>query len=439
LCICTVCPVPLAKQLQRDVAEERQARHEDAPMLNHSAYLRACQEGRHGKANQWACHMLTTIGQAFGASDFIPIQSAHLVGSYWSSEADIQLLSKLQQWGARVSVRTSLNASSACLQLPSRSSEKDIEQAHQVVELHQRLGAEPTLTCAPYHLDLVPNRGDNLAWAESNAIVYANSVCGARTERMVQYADLAAALLGWVPNYGLYSDDNRKATVVIDAKALLGKQFSGDDLWPHLGVWLGRNTQDEIPALINLPAIPNNDHLRALGAAAAAAGNTRLFHAVGITPEAPSLEQCIAHEDVKRIHVEPKQIQAIAKSFRLPSASAISDVCIGAPHASVNEITALCKQLTQPVTTPVWVTTSRYNLDQLKKTPEYGRLVQFGVEFVTDVCSYYGPTIVGLGKVVATTSAKWAYYGPGNLNVKVHLCSLDECATIAMTGEVPRA
>jgi predicted aconitase len=407
-------------------------------MLDHSAYLRACREGRHGNANQWACHMLSTIGEAFGASEFIPIQSAHLVGSYWSSEADIQLLSKLEKWGGRFSVRTSLNASSACLQRPSPSSARDMEQAHQVVELHRQLGAERTLTCAPYHLDLLPNRGDNVAWAESNAIVYANSVCGARTERMVQYADLAAAILGWVPNYGLYSDANRRASVVIDAKALSGSPFDDDALWPQIGVWLGRNTQDEIPALINLPAIPSNDHLRALGAAAAAAGNTRMFHAVGITPEAPSLEQCIAHEGVKHIDLEPGEIHAIAKSFRLPSASSISDVCIGAPHASVNEILALGQELTRPIATPVWITTSRYNVDQLENTPEYDRMVQLGVEFVTDVCSYYGPTIVGLGKTVATTSAKWAYYGPGNLNVKVHLCSIGECARIAMTGEVPR-
>ena len=142
----------------------------------------------------------------------VDVEHCHLVGAYFSGAADLNFLQRLVDAGARVRVPTTLNASSACLATASLSPKQDRDAAAQVIRLYEAMGCDAQLTCAPYHLPYRPGLGDRIAWAESNAVVFANAVLGARSNRTVQYLDLCAALTGRIPEYGLYLDAMRAPT-----------------------------------------------------------------------------------------------------------------------------------------------------------------------------------------------------------------------------------
>jgi predicted aconitase len=401
-------------------------------------------DGRGGAAAEWAMRLLKGAAESAGAARLVDVTQAHLVGCYHSGPANLRLISWLVEAGATVVIPTTLNASAADLLQPrlrSGDDDDDFRGNSEVVRLYDAMGCRMALTCAPYHLPQRPKKGENVAWAESNAVVFANSVMGARTNMTYQYLDLAAALTGRIPETGLYLDDRRAGRFVYHLDSIPGHWLEDDALYPLLGLVLGRASGTAIPVVANLPASVTEDQLRSLGAAAAAAGQVAMFHAVGITPEAPTLHAALHDRPPAReISVSAGDILKARDLLGVGQDASIVAVCLGAPHFSIGEFRQLLGALAGRRVSPsirLVVSTSRYVREELVRGGMLPRLVEAGVELVVDTCTYYGRALgVERGCTVMTNSAKWAYYAPGNLGVRAIFARLVDCVETAVKGEM---
>jgi predicted aconitase len=400
----------------------------------------ACLEGANGEASCFAMELLLAAGRAAGAEFLMDIKQAHLVGSYESGPANIQFLDMMLEQGAKVRVPTTLNASSACVSADSPSAARDVCRARDVVDRYEAMGCITALTCAPYHLPGSPKRGDNIAWAESNAVAYANSVIGARTNKTPQYLDFCAAITGRVPASGLYLEQNRYAQLVIDCTAISATRWRDSMTYQLLGLIVGSRAQSQVPVLVGLPATATDDDLRAIGAGGASSGNVALFHAVGLTPEAPDLQAALGDTQAPQSSVVTEaDLDKLAEQFGAAPGTQVSAVCLGTPHFSYDEFQTLLTELKKThrsCVIPFYVTTSRYVKSELERNLELAELLKRGVQVVTDSCSYYGRVVPGLEGTVITNSSKWAYYGSGNLGINTCLASLEDCVATALTGNV---
>lgn len=403
-----------------------------------------CLAGRHGEAARFAMSLLLRVGEFTGADRFVDVSRCHLVGAYDGGVADRRFLERLRSMDARVRVPTTLNASSACLDPLPGTDEAARARAAEIVEAYVALGCRPTLTCAPYFLADAPVLGECIAWAESNAVVFANSVLGARTNATVQYLDLCAALTGRIPRQGLYRTRERAGTVVVDASLLREGAWRRDNGFALLGLWLGselrpRSGEAVVPVLTGLPNTTGVDELRTLGAAMASSGNLAMFHAVGLTPEAPDEATATAGQTVPRVRVTAEALEAVGARYSVSPGTSLDAVCLGTPHYSPRELEALATLLrshSAPLRCPVYVTTARAILADpgMQACLEYLR--SLGVVLISDTCSYYGTVIPGLAGTVMTDSAKWAWYAAGNLGVHPVLAGLGRCVASAVEGRV---
>jgi predicted aconitase len=178
------------------------------------------------------------------------------------------------------------------------------------MDAYVAMGCRQTWTCAPYQLPERPAFGEHLAWAESNAIVFANSVIGARTGRYGDFLDICAAITGRVPNAGLHLTKRRRAQVVFDVHGLPGRLLDEDAAYPLLGHVVGAETGNLIPVVDGLPPGVSEDRLKALGAAAASSGEVALVHVTGSTPEASTLPEALQHRGpVRVVEITPPTIR----------------------------------------------------------------------------------------------------------------------------------
>ena len=174
------------------------------------------------------------------------------------------------------------------------------ERAHRLGQAYLRMGAQPTFTCAPYQTEHAPAFGEQIAWSESNAVAFANSVIGARTNRYGDYLDICCALTGRAPAAGLHLDEPRLATDVVELKSIPPELPLRDDFYPVLGYLLGSIVSDEIPVVTGLECQPTEDQLKAMAAAAASSGEVAMFHIAGVTPEAQTLAEALGNRQARR-------------------------------------------------------------------------------------------------------------------------------------------
>jgi predicted aconitase len=410
--------------------------------LELSRFDQSCLRGDEGPAARFAMTLITEVARATAASRLIDISQAHLVGSYDSGPANVKFLDLMLEQGAKVRVPTTLNASSACVESGSPSAAQDVCRARDVIRRYTAMGCTPTLTCAPYHLSSVPRKGEAIAWAESNAIVYANSVIGARTNKTMQYLDLCAAITGRIPASGLYLDDKRLATVHIDCSGISVDRWHEPLSWQLLGLLTGAQVGSAVPVLTGMAEQATADDLRALGSGAASSGNVAMFHAVGLTAEAPDLETATGGRPVTT-HFEAgdRELDKLENQYGAAPGTPVSAICLGTPHFSFAEFQQLLVELVatgQACVIPFYVTTSRHVRDELDRHGYSENLAKRGVRVVTDSCSYYGRVVPGLNGTVMTNSAKWAYYASGNLGINPTLSSLSDCVASAISGQVER-
>ncbi|WP_245424472.1 aconitase X [Sinorhizobium sp. BJ1] len=309
------------------------------------------------------------------------------------------------------------------------------------MKAHEELGCVPTFTCAPYQTIFRPRFGAQIAWAESNAIVFANSVLGARTNRYGDFIDLCCALTGRAPCYGLHIGENRRARVLVKVESLPEEWEEAGLSCVAVGHTIGRRCGDRVPAITGLPASTNEDDLKALGAVAASAGAVALFHAVGLTPEAPTTDAAFqgrAPEEVIRLTAADLRETAHNLST-VPDGTPLTAVSLGTPHFSLSEFERLMRLIdgARPVI-DVYVNTHRAVLEELQRRGWEERLRAAGVTLVIDTCTYVTAVMRDVSGAVMTNSGKWAYYAPGNIGVEVAFGSLADCVASARAGKVVR-
>ncbi len=407
---------------------------------------RAMLAGESGPAPAMAMRILASYARAIGADRLLPITSAHVDGCLYHGEAGLDFVEMLHQRGGRVRVPTTLNVGSIDLihpelmQLPVPEQDKP----RRLMRIHQELGCVPSFTCAPYQTLFRPRFGDQIAWGESNAIVFANSVIGARTNRYADFIDLCCALTGRAPAWGLHLDENRRGQVLFQLDGFADQLEPSDALFIGVGLAVGARSGDLVPVIEGLPPPRDEDQLKGLGAAAASTGAVGMFHAVGITPEAQTLAQAFGGEPPSAvIKLNAAEIQvALAALSTVPDGEPLAAVCLGTPHfsrAEWNRLAGLLDDIAPDRGVPIYVNTGRETLQELQIEGVLDRLRRYNVIAVADTCTYVTAILERLTGAAMTNSGKWAFYAPGNIGCAVAFGELDECVLSAARGRVTRS
>lgn len=402
--------------------------------------------GQHGEAVAMCMRLVVGVARANQAPRLVEIESAHADGCLYHGIAGLEYTEKLVELGAKVKVRTTTNVSSLDLLHPSLMKADALFSANsrRLMDAHLAIGCEATWTCAPYQTGHRPAFGSQIAWAESNAIVFANSVLGARTDRYGDFLDIAAAIVGRVPFSGLHTDAGRKAVLVLDFSDISRELLDEESSWPSIGALLGDIAGSKVVALLGLPGNLSDgglteDRLKGLGATAASSGGVGLFHVVGVTPEAPTLAAVVG-PNVATMKISTAQLRASRDRLTTAVGDGLDAVSLGTPHFSLAEFAALTKELEIGTkfaeSIDFYVSTSR---GVLKRAEELGYdkiLLNAGGRIVTDTCTYVTPILNPNIKTVMTNSGKWAWYAPGNLGIDTILGSVKECVASAIAGKL---
>ena len=400
---------------------------------------RAMLDGDHGPATALAMRILTRTAEAMRAPALLDIEGAHVDGCLHHGRAGLDFAERLAELGGAVRVPTTLNVGSLDLLHPDlvRLPAGRASEARRLMDLYVALGCRPTWTCAPYQLPERPGFGAQLAWAESNAIVFANSVLGARTERYGDFMDVCCAITGRAPAVGLHTDTGRRATLVVRVGGVPDDLAASTAGLAALGHALGTQIGNHVPAIVGLPSELPEDALKALGAAAASSGAAALLHVIGSTPEASTLDAVVAG-DAEEIRIGPGDLRRARDDLTTTRNAEIGAVCLGTPHASVEELRQLLSHIHDigPPVVPTYANTSRSALAAIGSMAD--ELGDAGVTVVTDTCTYVTPILREIDGAVMTDSAKWAWYAPGNLGFDVVFGSVAECVRSAATGRVWR-
>ena len=287
---------------------------------------------------------------------------------------------------------------------------------------------------------MAPRFGAQIAWGESNAIVFANSVIGARTNRYGDFIDLCCAMTGRAPAYGLHLAENRFARALVEI-ASIPEDWDHEQLAVAVGHTIGRSCGGLVPAIVGLPAAMSEDDLKALGAAAASSGAVALFHVVGVTPEAPDLETAFGGlAPGLRMHLTAEDLREAARSLSsVADGAPLGAISLGTPHFSLEQFARLMPLLDgERPRIDIYVNCSRATLDEVRARGWEEQLTAARVTLVTDTCVYVSALLsAGVGAIM-TNSGKCAYYAPGNLGVEVAYGSLAECVASARAGKVVR-
>ena len=415
-----------------------------------SADERRLLDGGAGPAPAMAMAVITRMGELAGAARLIPITGAHIDSCLYHGSVGLDFAERLVAGGGQVQVPTTLNVSALDLLHPSlvRLDDATRDLARRLMDAYIALGCQPTWTCAPYQLPSRPSQGEHVAWAESNAIVFANSVLGARTDRYGDFIDVCAALVGRVPLAGLHLDRERRARICFTLSDAVRERAaasrSNAELCGLIGHIVGRQSGTLVPVLDGLPERTTEDDLKALGAAAASSGSVGLCHVVGVTPEADTLaDACAGREPERTVEIDTTMLaRAWHEMTTWDGQSPLAAVSVGTPHFSAAELAELDRLLAGRFVdrrVEVYVSTGRDIASSIAVGGIIERLARAGVSIVVDTCTYVTPIVrAGRGAVVMTDSAKWAWYGPGNLGVQVVYGSLADCVESAVSGRVVR-
>ena len=405
-------------------------------------------EGQCGDAAKLAMSILVGMADVYGATEFIDVTQAHIDGCALMSDSSLEFAERLAAGGGRVSIPTTTNMIPLDLQNWRRLGvpEDFAAKATRLAKAYTDMGCVPTWTCAPYQGYLTPRFGQQIAWGESNAVVYANSVLGARTNRYGDFMDICAAITGRVPKAGLHLKENRKGQLLLQLVDVPPKLQEDESFYVALGHLMGNLVQDRIPVIEGLPIRATDDQLKALGAAAASSGAVALFHAIGVTPEANTLDEAFQGGSAEHvIEIQPSGLKAAWEDLSTAAEGEKLDVVIlGCPHFSFAEFRQLAQAIedgsghSRYPTCKVLVLTSQTSYGLLQRSDLTDRLTGFGVEIVLDTCMFHSPIIEPETKVIMTNSGKCAYYAPGHLGVQVAFGNLRDCIRSAINGVVCR-
>ncbi|GAB4176585.1 MAG: aconitase X catalytic domain-containing protein [Thalassobaculales bacterium] len=395
--------------------------------------------GRDGPAAALALRLVAETGRLLGARRLLPVASAHVDGCLYHGDSGVFFAERLAAEGARVAVPTTLNVGALDLLHPGRvgGDAGRRAMARRMMDAYVAIGCRPTWTCAPYQAGHRPAAGSDVAWGESNAVAFVNSVLGARSNRYGDFLDAACAIAGLAPACGLHLAENRRARVLVDAGGLSARLLAEDSLYPVLGAWLGAEIGESVAAVAGLPGDLSEDRLKALGAAAASTGAVGLFHVIGRTPEAPDQATAFAGLPPERvIALDPSMLrQARDRLSTVPPEGAIDAVALGSPHFSAAEFAALSALLAgRRARVPIYACTRRDLVPALDRRA----LEAQNIVIVADTCVVVTPILPPGGGVLMTNSAKFAHYAPGTTGWDTVFGSLADCVESAVAGRVRR-
>jgi cis-L-3-hydroxyproline dehydratase len=400
-------------------------------------------DGANGPARQAALRIIVRMAEAFGAPCLIDVERAHLDCCILTGPASVEIAERFRDLGGSFAVPTSLNAISTDLRnWQSFGLDPEVAgQSTRQAKAYMDMGAALSFTCAPYLLESPPVLGQQIAWAESNAVAFANSVLGARTQKYPDYLDLCIALTGRAPLAGCHQESGRKATKII---ALSGIGAVDDSFYPLFGYLVGLLSPNDIPAITGLEkSKPSADDLKGFSAAFATTSAAPMFHIVGVTPEAPTLGDALAgHELGEPLLVTRQDLKKAWQTLNLGEDNTIGLVALGNPHFSATELARLARLVKGHKKSPdveVIVTTSRAVLGEIDASGTIRQLTAFGVRFITDTCwcMLGEPVTPPRHGGVITNSAKYAHYGPNLSAGSFRYHSLEGCVEAACTGRVP--
>ena len=385
-------------------------------------------DGAEGHAVQKSMEILVALGDIYGAKSLIKVGSVQVSGvSYHNlGDAGLEFLNELAKDG-KVKVLTTLNPSGMDLENWQQLgiSSEFAEKQNLVIDAFQRMGILVTCTCTPYLIGNLPLYGEHVAWSESSAVTFANSVIGAKTNREGGPSALAAAFVGKTPCYGLHLDENRLPDVHVEVKAELTKLSD----WGALGYAIGKKAENKISYITGIQSV-DLDELKSFCASVVTYGAKPLFYMKGVTPGA-------------ELQAQPKETVSIEQADIKDAYDNINDqvsdielVCVGCPHCSINEIAKVAELIRGKKVaegTEFWVATSR-TVKQLADKRGYTQTIEdAGAKFACDTCMAVAP-LKGRFKSLATTSAKGCFYSRQNL-MKTKMGSIEECVEAAVTGK----
>ncbi|SDE50236.1 hypothetical protein SAMN05421538_10786 [Paracoccus isoporae] len=393
---------------------------------------RAMLRGDMGEAAAVSMRIILRMATLQGARDLIDVTRGHIDGCILANQANLIFAETMAERGARVAVPTTINAISIDREhWQSQGVPPGFgRQAARLADAYTAMGCRPSFTCAPYQLDDPPAPGEAIAWAESNAVVFANSVLAARTPKHPDYLDLCIAITGRAPRAGVYLDAARRARRVLEFDIPAG---ADPCIWPLIGYVAGLRAPDRIPLLTGLAALaPGPDDLKALCAAFGTTSAAPMLHVDGITPEAGDA----AAPDSDRVAISCTDLAAAWQALNA-GPEQVDLIAIGSPHASVTECQDLARLLRgQPVVAEVIVTAGRATIANLRTDGTLEMLAASGARVLPDLCwcSITEPVFPPAARTVMTNSGKYAHYGPGLSGRAMRFGSLADCARAALTG-----
>ncbi len=384
---------------------------------------------------------LVEWGDAMGARRLVPVANTHALVTvpgnlvYGAGEKPLQAAMELLRSACREKVCC---LSTAHITFAHQDQYDEIEMPpeqvaaqQEVMQLASEAGFLMTYTCAPYLVGNVPLKGEICAWTESSAVVYANSILGARTTRHGTESAIAAALTGWVPEFGVLLDENRRATLQVDVAAKLSSPTD----WGALGYFTGQVAGLEVPVFAAAPR-PSQEDAKQLCAALASGGGVTMCHIAGVTPEAPALEDALAAESpARRVTFADQQLRHTYRSLRTHSGEEIDTVILGCPHASLEEIAQIAgylqgKHIADGVT--LWVCTAYSTRAAAQRMGYAATIERAGGYLFCDTCPTNSMRVKA--KRIVTPGFKQAHYARGMIGAEVIVDHQEGCLNAALTG-----
>jgi predicted aconitase/predicted aconitase with swiveling domain len=414
---------------------------------------------KQSRAYKLCLRTISRVGAIQNALKLISVSSAHIDGVTLIGQGGLRFAKRLVELGGKVSIPTTLNSGSI-----DRRRWKELgmglkfaTDAEDLGNAYLQLGCEMSFTCAPYLLPTRPKLGEDIMWGESNAVVFANSVIGAKTEKYPDYFDICAAIVGMVPYVGVHIEENRLPTVTIDASELISScDVNADDidlLFPTLGWICGIHSDGEVPIVIGLEKLKFDEtSLKAFCASYGTTGTAPVCHIAGITPETLDCDslQKMFKSSKRVVYLNKNDIyealDVLDNKLDSGAPDKVNLVSLGNPHLSINELQTLVELIgnengRRDSSVRLIGILSRYVHDEGRKVGHIGKLEKFGMEFINDTCwcMLLDPPIIPHDKsgVILTNSGKYAHYGPGLTNRRFRYGSLNMCIEAAKTGRIP--
>lgn len=397
-------------------------------------------DGDYGEATRTSMKITVRMAEMMGATELMDVTQAH-VDAAWYGPASVAYGEKLRDLGGKFRVPTTLNS----INIDQRQwkalgvDEHFSNICNSLAEAFLNMGAQPTLTCAPYMLRTAPKLRERVGWSESNAAIYVNSVLGARSLKYPILLDTLVAITGRAPAIGVYLNEERYATLQIKVPGLVAVD---DGFWPVFGYTAGVLAAQHIPVITGVAHLkPSKDDLKAFSAAFATSSSAPMFHIVGVTPEASTLTAACKNGVVPpTVDLKRSSLNTCWQEFNSTSFPVQVDlVSLGNPHASLKEIKALaelCRGRTKSEDVTFIVTCGRSHHGLASQAGYVKELEDFGIQFLTDTCwcQIRDPIIPNLAKVIMTNSGKYVHYGPGLTGRKFCFGSLASCVEAACLG-----